>query len=447
MSGPRTAARYGRISRWLVAGASFTALTLGTLCAEAQRSKGGAAAANADIKPTKASTVDVSMVVGENKTLPASDVASYSLGSPGVVDVKVTPDMNQFVLVALRPGTTTVLMLKKNGVEVTYSVTVFSRAPQEVEKELEQLLLGYTGLRIRSVGTRFFIEGGVSTEADAKRVALIASLYPGQVESLVVVGSVGAEHSINVRIDFYFVQYDRSSSYGVGINWPGRFGGGALNATYDLVASEGTATLSAAQALPALDLAQTRGWAKVLKHSVVVTTSGSEATFENGGERNFAVATGITSAIQAIKFGTNVTVLPRFDATTKELEVKVNANVSDLTSSGQALPGRSTSSINTFVHLKLGQSLVLSGIRSSANSHSVTGLPGLSQIPVLGLLFGGHTNLEAEVEGAVFFIPSVVDSMPRRTHDIVSAAMKQYENYDGKIKEVANFSHPPPAFK
>jgi pilus assembly protein CpaC len=400
------------------------------------------------VKPTKATTIEVDLVVGENKTLPAADVASYSVGTANVVDVKVSPDQNVFVLIGLRPGATTVLMLKKNGTEVTYTINVYARAKETVEKELQELLTGYSGLRIRAVGPRFFIEGGVSTEADAKRINLIASLYPGQVESLVVVGSVGLEHTINVRIDFYFVQYDKSSSYGVGLAWPGRIGGGAVTGTYDLVGKTGTATLSAAQALPALDLAQTRGWAKVLKHSVVVTTSGSEATFENGGEQNFAVATGITSSIQAIKFGTNVTVLPRYDMSNRELEVKVAANVSDLTAPGAgSLPGRSTSTINTFVHLKLGQSLVLSGIRTSRQTHGVSGLPGLSQIPVLGLLFGSHTNSEDEVEGAVFIIPSVVDTAPRRSHDIVEAAMKQFEDYGGKIDNVSSFTATPPAYK
>jgi pilus assembly protein CpaC len=402
---------------------------------------------NADVKPTKASTVELTMIIGDNKTIPASDVATYSVGTPGVVDVKVTPDMNQFVFVGLRAGSTTVLMLKKNGSEVTYTINVYQRSPVEVEKELDQLLQGYTGLRIRSVGTRFFIEGGVSTEADARRVGLIASLYPGQVESLVVVGSVGEEHTINVRIDFYFVQYDKSSSYGVGLAWPGRIGNGALNGSYDLVNKVGTATVTAAQVLPSLDLAQNRGWAKVLKHSVVVTTSGSEATFENGGERNYAVATGLTGTIQAIKFGTNVTVLPRYDKVAKALEVKVNANVSDLVSGDGSLPGRSTSAVQTFVHLKLGQSLVLSGIKTSSQQHQVQGLPLLSQIPVLGVLFGSHANREAEIEGAVFIIPSVVDSIPRKAHDIVGAAMHGYEEFSGEIKSVTSFDHEAPAYR
>jgi pilus assembly protein CpaC len=397
--------------------------------------------------PKKSATIEVNLVVGENRTIPANDVASYSVGAQGIADVKVTPDQKNFVVVGTRPGATTILMLKQNGSEVMYAVNVYARSPEIVEKELESLLVGYTGLRIRAVGPRFFIEGGVSTEADAKRLQLIANLYPGQVESLVVVGSVGQEHTINIRIDFYFVQYDKTSSYGVGLAMPGRIGGGALHATYDFIGKSGTATLVASQALPALDLAQQRGWAKVLKHSVVVTTSGSEATFENGGEQNFSVANGITSAIQAIKFGTNVTVLPRYDISTKELEVKVNANVSDLTSSTNQLPGRSTSAINTFVHLKLGQSLVLSGIRTSRTTHNVAGLPGLSQIPVLGLLFGSHSNAENEVEGAVFIIPSVVDTVPRRTHDIVDAAMKQYEDYSGNVEKVQSFTLNPPSYQ
>lgn len=341
------------------------------------------------------------------------------------------------------------MALLKNGTQVTYNITVYARAPQTVEKELEQLLVGYVGLKLRRVGTRFFIEGGVSTEADAKRVGLIASLYPGQVESLVVVGSVGEEHTINVRVDFYFVQYDKNSSYGVGLVWPGRFGNGTFRLSHEFVANTTVASVTADQPLPALDLAQTRGWAKVLKHSSVVTTSGSEATFENGGEQNFPVATGITSSIQPIKFGTNVTVLPRYDMTTHDLEVKVNANVSDLTPGvgSNTLPGRKTALITTFVHLKLGQALVLSGIRTSSQTHSVSGVPLLSQIPVIGALFGGHSNTEQEVEGAVFIIPSIVESVPRKAHDIVESAMTQYEDYSGAIDEVRSFAPSPPAYR
>lgn len=397
------------------------------------------------------SVIELNLIVGDNKTIPVGDVDSFTVGVPGFVDVKLTPDKSQIVLSALRPGSTTILLLKRNGTEVTYAVTIFNRDPKTVLSELKELLAGYTSLRLKQVSTRFFIEGGVSTEGDARRVALIASLYPGQVESLVVVGSVGIEHTINIRIDFYFVQYDKSSSYAVGVSWPGRVGGGtAVAVNHDFVNNTTSASATTSQLLPALDLAQTRGWAKVLKHSTVITTSGSEATFTNGGEQNFAVAAGLTGSIQPIKFGTNMTVLPRYDMTSHDLEVKVNANVSDLTppAGTASLPGRQTSEVATFVHLKLGESIVLSGIRTSSQTHSVSGLPGLSQVPVLGLLFGGHTNSTNEIEGAVFIIPSIVESVPRRAHNIVDTAMTVYEGYDGDIEGKApSFTVPPPNFR
>ena len=318
-----------------------------------------------------------------------------------------------------------------------------------VEKEIDELLQGYTGLRLRRVGPRFFVEGGVATDADARRVAMIAALYPGQVESLVVVGSVGRDHSINVRIDFYFIQYDKTANYGVGVAWPSRFGGGSLATSYDIVGGTGNAAFTVNTPLPAIDLAQTRGWAKVLKHTSVVTTSGSEATFDNGGEQNFAVASGLTSDIKPISFGTNVTVLPRFDSTTRELEIKVNANVSDLTASGStsSLPGKKTARVSTFVHLKLGQGLVLSGIRSSSTTHSVQGLPLLSQIPVLGVLFGGHANSDTELEGAVFVIPSIVEPTTRKAHDLVGTSLESYLRYGGQIDQVESFPHTPPDYR
>jgi pilus assembly protein CpaC len=400
--------------------------------------------------PTHTTTLELNLTVGETRTIPVADISSYLAGSPGIVDIKMNPEKTTFVIAAVRSGTTSLLFLRSNGSETSYTVNVFAKALDQIEKEVNELLVGYTGIRVRRVGNRLFMEGGVSTEADAKRMQLIANLYPGQVESLVVMGSVGKEHETNIRIDFYFVQYDKTSSYGVGVSWPGRIGGtGKLNFSHDLIANATSASATADQLLPALDIAQIRGWAKVLKHSTVITTSGTEATFANGGEQNFPVATGVTSSIQAVKFGTNMTVLPRYDAQTNKLEVKVNANVSDLTPPGGAssIPGRQTADIATLVHLRLGQSIVLSGIRTSSQTHAVTGLPGLSQIPILGLLFGSHQNSVNDIEGAVFIIPSIVESVPRGSHNIVDVAMKEYENYSGNIDPVASYPHAPPAYR
>jgi len=440
--------------RRLVAASTLVAAALGAAPAAAQPPPHHAQAPrppreDAPRDDKRVHTQDVALAVGETRTISAVDVANYSEGTPGIVDVKLTSDASQFVVVGLKPGSTSLLLIGRDGSQSNVAISVFARSPEQVHAEIAQLIEGYTGVRVRRVGSRFFIEGGVSNEADQKRVDQIAKLYPGQVESLVGVGAGAADRNTNIRIDFFFVQYEKTSSYNVGVAWPTVIGGASLQSTvgYDFVARTATVQASAVnQPLPGLDIASTHGWAKVLKQATVITTNGVEAKLENGGEQNFSVANGLTSTIRPITFGTTVTVVPRFDPQTRDLEVKVAADVSDLTPSisGTSLPGRQTSTLTTLVHLKLGQSLVLSGIHTTSQTHQVSGIPLLSEIPVLGLLFGAHNDSQSEVEGAVFIIPSVVESPDKSALVSIREAMDLYDRYGGNIDRVRTFERTPP---
>jgi pilus assembly protein CpaC len=380
-------------------------------------------------------TEELSLAVGENKTISASDVNNYSEGTKGVADVKLTTDGKRFVIVGRAPGSTTLLLLNKDGSQTKWVINVFSRSPDSVEREVKQLLEGTSGVRVRRVGARFFIEGGVTADSDVKRIERIAE---------------PVERKVNIRIDFYFVQYERNSNYAFGVNWPSRIGGEAIQSevSYDFLS--GTVTTAQAsvinQPLPGLDIAARNGWAKVLKQSTVITTNGTEATFESGGEQNYPISAGLTANSQPITYGTNVTVLPRFDSDSGELEVKISADVSDLIPAiaSTSLPGRSTSKLTTLVNMKLGESLVLSGIRTQSQRRSTGGLPLLSEIPILGLFFGSESQTREDVEGAVFIIPSVVESLPRDSMRLVNSAASQFEEYSGDIESINAYNKRPP---
>lgn len=383
---------------------------------------------------------ELNLSVGENRTLGAVGVRSYSVGSPGIVDVRLTPDNSQFVLTGQQPGSTTLLLLKKDNSQVSYALNVYPRPVERVESELLQLLDGTPGMRVRKVGPRFFIEGGVSTEPELKRIDRIAAQFPGQVESLVVLGGAAAERRINVRIDFFFIEFDRTKSYQVGVGYPGRIGSAAFEGSYSFLSGGFTSATASIvnQPLPGLDLAATRGWAKVLKHSTILTANGAEAKFSSGGEQNYVITSGLSASLSQINFGTDVTVLPRFDPVARELEVRIDAQVSDLTPSvaaGTNMPGRAVSKLQTLVSVKLGQSIVLSGIRTRSQRHGVSGLPLLSQIPILGVLFGSHADDQQEVEGAVLLVPSVVESVPRSAHEVLEDALAKFERYSGDLDD------------
>jgi pilus assembly protein CpaC len=398
---------------------------------------------------------DIALAVGETRTISARDVKNYSEGVAGIIDVKLTSDASQFVLVGRRPGSTTLLLIKTDGSQRSISVSVFSRSPVAVEKELQQLLQGLN-VKTRRIGSQIVIDGSVANEADLKRVQQVAGLYPGQVMSLAQVARSGTPQAqptgdpqrYLIRIDFFFVQYDRNSSYGVGIGWPETIGAGAgFEVNYDLLAgTTRTATASiTGQPLPRLDIASRRGWAKVLKQATVITNNETPASFSNGGEQNFAVNTGLTIGLEKIPFGVNVKVVPAYDPGTRELHLKLNADVSDLTAAvgGTGLPGRATSALESNVTLKLGQSLVLSGIRTESLTHSVSGLPGLSAIPLLGILFGTHSQSRLQTEGAIFVIPSVVQAPSTSGAELMDLALKKFKDFDGDVDEVSPYDKKP----
>jgi pilus assembly protein CpaC len=242
-----------------------------------------------------------------------------------------------------------------------------------------------------------------------------------------------------VRLDFYFVQFDKSYTNQIGIDWATRYGQGALQTTFDLQSGRFTSATAVIQdqALPALDLAQATGWAKLMRHATLITTNGTQANFRGGGEINIPVQGSLTTGIHQISFGSEIGVLPRYDSESGRLELQITANVSDLADDrGTGTPGRVTSQLSTVVNIELGQSLMLAGLVASSQSRSHGGLPVLSQIPILGALFGSHSEVQQDTEDVVFIVPSVLDSVNLDSRARIREALDAYEDYTGNLDEV-----------
>jgi pilus assembly protein CpaC len=412
-----------------------------------------------DARAQKGGHQDIALAIGETRTLSAVGVREYSEGVKGYVDVVPTPDGKTFVLTGKKEGSTTLLLINTNGTQTAYEITVAKRNVEQVEREVQELIKDLSGPKTRRVGARIFIDGAVSTPAEKARVDQIAGLYGEQVTSIVTVGRF-EERKLLVRLDFFFVQYEKTSGYNAGLGWPASIGGVSAGGndpvfqnsyTFDFI----TRTSTSAQAqivnqpMPRLDIAARRGWVKIAKQSSLITANGNEATFQNGGEQNILATVGLTASLVTVKFGTNVTVLPRYDSNTRDVELKLAADVADLTpaSAVNGPPGRTTTKLETQVTLKLGQALVLSGIKTATQRHSVGGIPGLMDIPVIGVLFGSHANDKAEVEGAVFIVPSIVDTVPKSALELINNAMSTYKEYSGEIEYVDTYPKTPPNAK
>ncbi|HVJ17441.1 MAG TPA: pilus assembly protein N-terminal domain-containing protein [Polyangiaceae bacterium] len=375
-----------------LAGAAATALAV--LCTSAVALAQGPSMPSSGLPAPRLEEEEMTLPIGEQRVIPSDGVKSFSEAVRGIVDVRLTKDATQFVVVALKPGTTTLLLLMLDGSERHVKITV--------------------------------------TDPNAQRSARDPS---------------AVEARDNIRLDFYFVQVSKSYQHQIGIGWPGSVAP-TFDATYNVAAGtlDSATAVIANQPLPRLDMAQATGWAKVMRQAAVVTANGEKATFAGGGEVNVAIQTALTSGIQKIPFGSVIEVQPRYDSKTGRVELRLHADISELDSDrGTGVPGRVTSALDTIVNLELGQSLILAGLTAKSQRRSMTGLPGLSQIPVLGIFFGSHAQAEEESENVVLIIPSVVDAVSMENRERLEAALETYKDYTGDIDEVSFV--PPPRMK
>jgi pilus assembly protein CpaC len=329
----------------------------------------------------------IALSIGEQRVLSGEGVASYSEGTPGVVDVRLTQDGASFVIVGKREGQTSLLLIMLDGRKVQH--------------------------RIRVSGIPGATHGASGTAP------------PNAIEA-----------RDNIRLELYFVQLTREGGMQVGMEWPATYGGGSLQASVNLL--EGSLEQASAaitdQALPRLDLAQSAGWAKVVRKAAVITANGTEASFSGGGEVNLPVQTSISVGVRQIVFGSSIRVLPRYDRDSGRIELAIHAEVSDLASDrGSGIPGRITSTLDSVVSLELGQSIALAGLTAQSEGASKTGLPWLSQIPILGALFGLHASREERSDNLIFIVPSVVDAVALDARAHVRSALAAARAYEGQL--------------
>ena len=323
--------------------------------------------------------------VGEQKSLSARGIRSYSEGAPGFADIRVTRDQTRFVVVGRHEGTTSLLLIKQDGGQLQYTIRVIP--------------------------------------ADANK------------------GFGGRE---NIRLDLYFVLIQDRYSHQIGLNWPGNIGSTITpsEAAIAITGGSARATQSAFQILPqtflpSFDLAQAKGWAKMYRQATLVTANGTEAVFTSGGEFNVQVQNNLTVNVQAIEFGTKVSVLPKYDSKTGRIELEIVADISDLDAEKgvQGIPGRLTSHIETLVNLELGQSVSLAGIRARTERRRKNGIPGLALVPFIGALFGTHSRETEDNESYMLVVPSVVEPVSLSQRDRVEEALRVYERFHGSVDD------------
>ncbi len=208
-----------------------------------------------------------------------------------------------------------------------------------------------------------------------------------------------------------------------------------------------------------LNLLDQYGSAKVVANPHIAALDNQKATIKAGNRipvNQQTLVGGTTNAVtttsQYIDTGVLLQVTPHINAgglVTLDVQAEVSnpgtpANVGDA-------PPINTRSVQTYVGVQSGQTMVMGGLIGETRSNDSEGLPWISRIPIIGGLFGNQTLKNNRTELVLFITPRLVEN----SADIAGAIedlRRKMDNLDRLFPYVKPFADavfpapvPPPA--
>lgn len=381
---------------------------------------GGAAPVGKDL--------EFDLEVGESRVLQIPGARRVAVGNSQVLSAMVA-DGREVMLFARQEGSSSVHIWTAAEVPEAYAVRVLPAGLRRMRAEVDKLLESIPSARSTQVGGNLVIEGNDLSDEDRARIAALAQRYPGILD---FTGQVGWDRM--VLLDVQVVELPRSRLTDFGVRWDGATQGGLQagliwdggTAAGMLTERPGTAPLAAplpvhraasyfgANAVLSSSLAAMaqKGEAVMLAQPQLLARSGSTASFLAGGEVPYTSSdrNGVPTTLFK-PYGVSLHITPRIDRNGAiRSRIEVEASSVDASMSLPSGPALRTRRAVTEFNVRSGQTLVLGGFLSREQSSERSGIPLLSDIPVLGSLFGADTTQRRETELTIFVTPSIVSN-------------------------------------
>ncbi len=409
---------------------SAMAATWGPWAAQAQQAQPGAAGARELFV-----TVGKSLVVESPVIIQRVSVADERIAEAVVVNPK------EVVVNGKTSGETSLILWQQGGNRILFDLHVRANTSrlEAVREQLRKELSGQD-VSLTPEGDNVFLRGTVKDLVSAARAVSIAETL-GKPVNLLHVKVPAVEQQVLLKVRFANV--DRAASLDLGANFVST---GALNtpgsittqtfssprASGSLGASDTQFTLTDALNVflfrPDLNLAttiralQAKRMLEILAEPNLLAINGKPASFLAGGEFPVPIVqAGVGGAgaitIQWREFGVRLNFVPTVTPRgTIRLQVEPEVSSLDYANSlnitGFTVPAISTRRVQTEIELETGQSFAIAGLLDNRVTDSLSKIPGLGDIPLLGKLFQSKSRAKNNTELLVVVTPEVVRPVP-----------------------------------
>lgn len=344
------------------------------------------------------SQTSLKLEVGSSSVLKLSNIERLAIGNGEVIQATVI-NQSEVVVFGKKMGSTTLDVWRSSGKRVSYQIRVAPEGFARVQEDIKNLLKNIPKARSSVVGDRLIIEGENLSDSDQGKISRLVQRYP---ELLDFTSQIGWDKM--VLLDVQVIEIPTARLYELGIRWntalPMPLSGGAgIPAMRGLLSARIHA------------LAQS-GEATILAQPQLLARSGATAKFEAGGEVPYTTTDKDgKSSTSFKKYGVSLNITPHVDqshAVRSKIEIEVSSV--DHTLASIAGPALKVRRAQTEFNVRSGQTLVLGGFLSREKTRERDGVPGFSEIPLMGSLFGVNRTLIRETELAILVTPVVVNA-------------------------------------
>lgn len=377
------------------------------------------------------------MTVGVNQShmIDAAGVNQVAIANPEIADVIVVAP-GEVMLIGKKPGTTS-LSLWRYGNRTDYTVVV--DGSDDGTAGIVQSVLKYPGVHVSMAGGKIILEGMVENQYERTRAELIASSY-GTVTNLLQM-----RHPKQVRIESRVIEISTDKVKNLGIAFgnasstttTSTSSSGSSSSTSLVLGTEGTFGVgqshqnnidtgrpfswfgSYTDINAQLNALVKKGDAKILSEPYIIAMSGEKANIVIGGEIPVPVNTSDnTVTVEWREYGIRLDIEPTVQQD-NSVDSKIKTEVSSLdwssavnatSGTGIRIPGLLSRKADSHVVMQPGMTMAIGGLISSTESKSVSKIPLLGDIPILGQFFRNTSKTRERKEILILLTPILVDS-------------------------------------
>ena len=379
------------------------------------------------------SGTEIDLLVGRSTVLNVgSAIARVSLTVPDIADAMVTGP-TQLLIHGKQPGIISLFVWDKSGAIKTFEVNV-RRDLTALKEQLKQLFPSEQ-ITVLGSGTDVVLSGVVAGQYVVDKAAEVAGGYVEKKENVVnLLKQQEGVASNQVMLRVRFAEVSRSALQELGAtffangyksDWFGRTQPPGVPAPD--FQKDGTLTFSdflnvfvfnAKEGLGgAVRALQNKGLFQSLAEPNLIATNGKEASFLAGGEYPYPVVQGGSGnnsvTIMFKEFGVRLHFTPTVLGGDL-INLKVRPEVSSLdfanavTIDGFRVPALSTRRTETEVELRDGQTFAIAGLMNNTVTNTMSKIPGIGDIPILGLLFRSKAHQKNQTELVVMITPTII---------------------------------------